>query len=66
MGLMKAMKAQIPRMNLADLGVEAAVPLVVQDYRGPTKRPPAKMLEGEPVAAAAHLVKLLREEAKVL
>jgi hypothetical protein len=29
-------------------------------------RPPLKMIEGEPAEAAAALVKLLREEARVL
>ncbi len=66
MGLMKAMKAQIPRRNLAELGVEAVPPPPVRAYRGPARRAPAKMLEGDPAAAAAQLVKLLREEAKVL
>ncbi|MEW6486747.1 MAG: electron transfer flavoprotein subunit beta/FixA family protein [Thermodesulfobacteriota bacterium] len=66
MGLMKAMKAQVPKATLAELGVEAAPALAVQSYRGPAKRAPVKMVEGEPAVAAAQLVKLLREEAKVL
>lgn len=66
MGLMKAMKAQIPKATLAELGVEAAPAPAVQAYRGPAKRAPVKMVEGEPAAAAAELVRLLREEAKVL
>ncbi len=65
-GLMKAMKAQIPRETLADLGVEVAPSLAVEGYRGPARRAPVKMVEGEPAAAAALLVRLLREEAKVL
>ncbi|MDW7710339.1 MAG: electron transfer flavoprotein subunit beta/FixA family protein [Deferrisomatales bacterium] len=66
MGLMKAMKAQVPKAALAELGVEAAPPLGIESYRGPTQRPPAKRVEGEPAAAAAELVRLLREEARVL
>jgi len=66
MGLMKAMKAQVPKASLADLGVEAVPALTVEGYRGPAKRPPVKMVEGEPAAAATQLVRLLREEAKVL
>lgn len=66
MGLMKAMKTQVPKATLADLGVEASPALTVEGYRGPTKRPPVKMVEGDATAAAAHLVKLLRDEAKVL
>ncbi len=66
MGLMKAMKAQIPKLSLVELGVDAVPPPAVRAYRGPARRAPARMLEGEPAAAAAQLVKLLREEAKVL
>lgn len=66
MGLMKAMKAQVPKATLAELGVEAVPAPWVEAYRGPAKRAPVKLVEGEPAAAAAQLVKLLREEAKVL
>ena len=66
MGLMKAMKTQVPKASLAELGVEAAPPRAAAAYRGPAKRPPVRMIEGEPAAAAAQLVALLREEAKVL
>lgn len=66
MGLMKAMKAQVPRATLAELEVEAVRAPAVEAYRAPAKRAPVKMVEGEPAAAAAQLVKLLREEAKVL
>jgi electron transfer flavoprotein beta subunit len=66
MGLMKAMKAQVPRTTLAELGVEAAPARVAVAYRGPAKRAPVKMIEGEAPGAAAQLVKLLRDEARVL
>lgn len=66
MGLMKAMKAQVPKASLSELGVEPAPAPVVDEYRGPAKRPPVTMIEGEPAAAAARLVELLRGEAKVL
>ncbi|MBI5445881.1 MAG: electron transfer flavoprotein subunit beta, partial [Deltaproteobacteria bacterium] len=65
-GLMKAMKAQVPKATLAELGVEAAPAPVVAGYRGPARRPPVQMIEGEPAAAAARLVELLRAEAEVL
>lgn len=65
MGLMKAMRAQLPKATLAELGVDAPAPAAAT-YRGPAKRPPVKMVEGDPAAAAAALVKLLREEARVL
>lgn len=65
-GMMKAMKAQIPRLSLADLGVEAAADVPLAGYRTAGERPPVKMVAGEPGEAAAALVKLLREEARVL
>lgn len=66
MGLMKAMKAQVPRATLADLGVEPLPPRAASGYRGPAKRPPVKMIEGEPAEAAGRLVRLLRDEARVI
>ncbi len=66
MGLMKAMRAQPPKVTLAELGLEAPAPTPVAGYRGPAKRPPVKLLEGEPATVAAELVKSLREEARVL
>jgi electron transfer flavoprotein beta subunit len=66
MGLMKAMKAQVPKASLGELGVETLPPRAALQYRGPAKRPAVKMIEGEPAAAAAELVRRLREEAKVL
>jgi electron transfer flavoprotein beta subunit len=66
MGVMKAMKAQIPRVTLAELGVDALPALTLKGYRTAPARPPVKMLEGEPAAVASELARLLREEAKVL
>jgi electron transfer flavoprotein alpha/beta subunit len=63
---MKAMKAQIPRTDLAALGVSAHPALSVAAYRTVGARPPVKMIEGEPIDVAAELVRLLQEEAKVL
>jgi len=65
-GTMKAMKLQIGRTDLATLGVTAHPALPVVGYSTVGARPPVKMIEGEPVDAAAELVRLLREEAKVL
>lgn len=66
MGLMKAMKAVVPKATLAELGVTARPALEVESYRGPRTRPPVKMLEGAPGEVSAALVRLLKEEAKVL
>lgn len=65
-GTMKAMKVQIERTDLAALGVTAHPALPVAGYRTVGARPPVTMIEGEPADAAAELVRLLREEAKVL
>jgi electron transfer flavoprotein alpha/beta subunit len=66
MGVMRAMKAQIPRVTLDELGVATQLPLALVGYSGAPARPPVTMLEGEPAAVAADLARLLREEAKVL
>ncbi|WP_025322214.1 electron transfer flavoprotein subunit beta/FixA family protein [Deferrisoma camini] len=66
MGLMKAMRAQIPAVSLADLGVEAVEPLPSQGFQGPRSRPEVRMIQGEPEEAAAELVRLLRDEARVI
>jgi electron transfer flavoprotein beta subunit len=65
-GTMKAMKVQIPRTDLSALGVTPRPPLGVTGYSTVGERPPVTMIEGEPADAAAELVRLLREEAKVL
>ena len=66
MGVMKAMKAQIPRVTLDELGVATLPPLALVGYSGSPARPPVTMLQGEPAVVAAELARLLREEAKVL
>jgi electron transfer flavoprotein beta subunit len=65
-GTMRAMKVQIARTDLATLGVTPHPPLEVALYSTVGARPPVRMIEGEPAEAAAQLVRLLREEAKVL
>ena len=65
-GTMKAMKVQIARTDLATLGVTPHPALPVALYSTVGARPPVTMIEGEPAHAAAELVRLLREEAKVL
>ena len=65
-GVMKAMRAKIETKSLADLGVDVAEPVKVLGYRPPARRAAVKMIPGDAGTAAAELVKLLREEAKVL
>lgn len=66
MGLMKAMKAPVPKVTLAELGVSARPAVAAKSYRGPTARPKVRFIEGDANAAAAELARLLKEEAKVL
>lgn len=67
MGVMKAMKAPVDVWPAAELlagGADASGPAPV--YEAPPVRGAVRMIEGPPDAAAAELVKILREEAKVL
>lgn len=66
MGLMKAMKAQVPKATLADLGVEPPPSLRVLGYQPPKARPPVTMIPGDTAAAVAELVRRLGDEAKVI
>ena len=66
MGLMKAMKAEIPKLGLAELDVAAAASPQVLGYRPPKARPPVTMLEGDTQQVVGALVRLLRDKAKVI
>ncbi len=71
-GIMKAKKKEIRKVTLADLpleagevGAAAATSRLVR-YHPLPERPPVKMIDGEPAAQAKELVRLLREEARVI
>jgi electron transfer flavoprotein beta subunit len=72
MNVMKAMKAQIKKMDLASIGLNPAdvgtqaAKIRVQKYSPPPKRPPVKMIKDDFPQNVKTLVKLLREEAKVI
>jgi len=72
MNVMKAMKAQIKKMDLASLGLSAAevglssAKMKVHKYLSPPKRPPVRMMKEDFPENVKTLVKLLREEAKVI
>lgn len=72
MNVMKAMKAQIKKVDLASLGLSSAevgpqaLRMKVQRYLPPAKRPPVKMIKEDFPENVKTLVKLLREEAKVI
>ncbi|MEK7316644.1 MAG: electron transfer flavoprotein subunit beta/FixA family protein [Candidatus Eisenbacteria bacterium] len=71
-GIMAVKKKVIPEWTLADLGVDAAsvapagAALRTLEVTPPPPRAAGKMLEGEPADTARELVRLLREEAKVI
>lgn len=71
-GIMAAKKKPIVVKNAAALGLDAGAvgagaALVVESAMGlPPARPAGRILSGEPAAVAADLVRLLRDEAKVI
>ena len=71
-GIMKAKKKEVKPINLAALGLPAdqvgaaGSKVKVQKYIAPPSRPAGKIVTGEVIEAAQKLVKLLREEAKVI
>lgn len=66
-GIMKAKKKEIKTYQLADLGLGSeASKTTDSDYQLPAERAAGKKLSGDAGAQAAELVKLLREEAKVI
>jgi electron transfer flavoprotein beta subunit len=71
-GIMKAKKKEVRPINLATLGLPAdqvgaaGSKTKILRYIRPPSRPPGKIVSGEVLDAAKNLVRLLREEAKVL
>ena len=72
MGMMKAMKAEVKKVGLADLGIdpstvgEAGQRVKILKYTPPPQRSSVKMLEDDFPENVKRLVKLLKEEAKTL
>jgi electron transfer flavoprotein beta subunit len=72
MNVMKAMKAQIKKVDLSSLGLSGdevggqAARVKVRKYSPPPKRPPVKMIKEDFPDNVKTLVRLLREEAKVI
>ncbi len=69
--LMKAKKKPVRTLKAADVAgfAEAVAGLggtAMHTFQPPPERPPGKMLDGEPEQAAKELVRLLRDEAKVI
>ena len=68
-GKMAAKKIQISKKTISELGLsleELQVRVKHLEYLPLPGRPAGKMLEGEPAEQAKELIRLLKEEAKVL
>ncbi len=66
-GIMKAKKKPVKEVPLSDLGIDSSQnQVVLGDFELPGERPPVKMIDGDPDQQARELLRLLREEAKVL
>jgi electron transfer flavoprotein beta subunit len=67
MGIMKAKKIPIKKLSLADVGIgELKTKIKTEKLYAPPEKPQGKIIEGEPEETVKELVKLLKEEAKVL
>ncbi|MCK4836359.1 MAG: electron transfer flavoprotein subunit beta/FixA family protein [Candidatus Aminicenantes bacterium] len=67
MGIMKAKKIPIKKVRFEDLGIEDSTPTVTTEkLEAPPEKPAGKIIEGEMKESIKELVKLLKEEAKVL
>jgi electron transfer flavoprotein beta subunit len=71
-GIMKAKKKEIRKIALGDLPLEAgqtgaaAAQASIVKFHPLPERSPVKMIEGEPAEQVKELVRLLREEAKII
>lgn len=64
-GIMKAKKKPIKKVTFSDLGMETSSPKVIyKDFSLPKEKPEVKILP--PETAPSELVRLLREESKVI
>jgi electron transfer flavoprotein beta subunit len=71
-GIRQARKKPFNQWGVADVGLEAGevgdagARLQIVEVTPPPARPPGRIVEGEPAEVAAEVVRLLREEAKVI
>ena len=67
MGIMKAKKIEIKKTQLAETGVDEAQNKVrLLKLSAPAEKPQGRVISGEAADAVCELVRLLREEAKVI
>ena len=71
-GIRQARSKPFTQWTVADVGLDAeevgaaGAKLEVLEVLPPPERPPGRIIRGEPAEAAAEVVRLLREEAKVI
>lgn len=71
-GIMKAKQKPLTVMTLADLGLDPSqvgsngAKLVIEKIESPPVRSAGKIIEGEPAQAVTELIRVLREEIKIL
>ncbi len=71
-GLMKAKKKPVDVKDAAALGIDAAdlsreaMGTWMEQYTSPPPRPPGRMIDGEPEEAVKELVRILRDEEKLI
>lgn len=66
-GIMRAKKKEIKVYTLADLGLASETARCKErDFQLPPERQPGKKIQGDPATQVKELVRLLREEAKVI
>jgi electron transfer flavoprotein beta subunit len=67
MGIMKAKKIPIKKVMIQDLGIESgAVSVVPEKLEAPPEKPAGRVLEGDVEETITELVRLLKDEAKIL
>ena len=67
MGIMKAKKIPITKISPADLGLQIGdLSVTPEKLEAPPEKPAGRVIEGELPEAVKELVRLLREEAKVI
>jgi len=66
-GIMKAKKKPVEAKDAAALGLSVDAKAKIDKMTPPPERAPGKIIEGDdPAVKAAEVVKLLREEAKII
>ncbi len=65
-GIMKAKTKPVEAVKLSSVKGDAEAKVVLSNYRLPPEKAPGKLLQGDVATQAQELVRLLREEAKVI